>query len=630
MLLSYVSVGQTVLTINKSNIDIEEFKNVFYKNNDESIITKEYLDEYMDLFINFKLKVKEAEELMMDTLPTFINELEGYKKQLAQPYLRNKEFDKKMLYEAYERMLQDISASHILISLDEDAKESDVLAVYDRISDIRSQILSKNITFEDAAKKYSDDKSALSNNGNLGYFTAFMMVYDFETAAYNTEINKISKPCRTKYGYHIIKVNDIRDAVGTVKVAHIMFKDITKSKDDNPAKQKIYEIFEKLKDGEEFSVLAERFSEDRSTAVNGGSLPEFGVGKMVSSFEKSAFALNEIGEISEPFSTEYGWHIIQLLEKKEIGAFKDLESEIKKKIERDSRSELSKNALFDKLKKEYKVKNNVSSFKSIRKHAYKKVSDGKWNGDYNNLDEILFTINTSPFYIKDFVQYIKNNQRKGSDFDIMYQDFVNQSLLEYEKSKLEFKYPQYRLLLNEYREGILLFDLTNKKVWNKAIEDTLGLLDFFNNNSEKYMWEKRADATIYTCKNISVSRKVKGYILKKKLGFNVKEEDILTQINKEGPLDLQIYSDKFIRGENQYIDKVIWKKGLAPDINLEDGSVILLDINNILPSTVKDLKETRGKVISDYQSKLEDEWILELRNKYNFSIDKQVLYSILK
>ena len=630
MLLSYVSVGQTVLTINKSNIDIEEFKNVFYKNNDESIITKEYLDEYMDLFINFKLKVKEAEELMMDTLPTFINELEGYKKQLAQPYLRNKEFDEKMLDEAYERMLQDISASHILISLDEDAKESEVLAAYDRILDIRSQILSKNITFEDAARKYSDDKSALSNNGNLGYFTAFMMVYDFETAAYNTEINKISKPCRTKYGYHIIKVNDIRDAVGTVKVAHIMFKDITKSKDDNPAKQKIFEIFEKLKDGEEFSVLAERFSEDRSTAVNGGSLPEFGVGKMVSSFEKSAFALNEIGEISEPFSTEYGWHIIQLLEKKEIGAFKDLESEIKKKIERDSRSELSKSALFDKLKKEYKVKNNVSSFKSIRKYAYKKVSDGKWNGNYNNLDEILFTINTSPFYTKDFVQYIKTNQRKGSDFDIMYQDFVNQSLLEYEESKLEFKYPQYRLLLNEYREGILLFDLTNKKVWNKAIQDTVGLLDFFNNNSEKYIWKKRADATIYTCKNISVSRKVKGYILKKKLGFNVKEEDILTQINKEGPLNLQIYSDKFIRGENQYIDKVIWKKGLAPDINLEDGSVILVDINNILPSTVKDLKETRGKVISDYQSKLEDEWILELRNKYNFSVDNQVLYSILK
>ena len=538
VLLNYVSVGQTVLTIDNTNIDIEEFKNVFYKNNNESIITKEYLDEYMDLFINFKLKVKAAEDLMMDTIPSFINELNGYKKQLAQPYLRNKEFDEKMLYEAYERMLKDISASHILIALDEDANENQREVANRKILSIRNDILSNKISFEDAAKKYSDDKSALSNNGYLGYFTAFMMVYNFETAAYNTKKNEISKPCRTKYGYHIIRVNDIRKAVGTVKVAHIMFKDMNHA-NESPAKQKIYEISEKLNNGEDFKSLAERFSEDRSTAVNGGVLPEFGVGKMVSSFEDAAFSLNEIGEISNPFHTEYGWHIIQLLEKKEIGSIEDLESVIKNKIERDSRSELSKNALFEKLKKEYIIKNNVSKFKSVRRAAYKSVSEGKWDGQYDDVNGTLFTIKQSPIYIKDFINYIKLNQREGSDFDIMYQEFVNQSLLEYEESQLEFKYLEYKLLLNEYKEGILLFDLTNKKVWNKAIEDTIGLQEFFNNNAERYLWEKRVESKIYTCKNKAVSRKVKGYILKKKLGFIVSEKDILNEVNKSGPLFIE-------------------------------------------------------------------------------------------
>jgi peptidyl-prolyl cis-trans isomerase SurA len=334
-----------------------------------------------------------------------------------------------------------------------------------------------------------------------------MMVYNFETAAYNTNIGELSMPVKTKYGYHIIKVDDIRDAVGQVQVAHIMFKtgEGAEEKRLNEAKEKINQVQEKLNSGEDFSDVAERFSEDRSTAVKGGRLPAFGVGKMVPEFEDVAFRLQEIGEVSQPFRTEFGWHIITLLSKEGILDLETIKSEIKKKIERDSRDELSKNALYSKLKAEYKVVNKVSVFSALRKLAVKKVNMGSWEGTFDNLKAVLFTITTVPILVNDFIDYILANQIAGSDFDKMYQNFVNERLLIFEEAQLQDKYPEYKALLNEYREGILLFDLTNKKVWTKAVADTIGLQSYFKANIDKYKWENRVDATIYSCTDIATA-----------------------------------------------------------------------------------------------------------------------------
>ena len=367
--------AQNVLTIDSQYISLEEFNNVFYKNNNNTELTKEYLDEYMQLFVNFKLKVKEADELGLDTIAAFISELDGYRIQLAKPYLKNKEFDENMLNEAYDRMKQDIKASHI--------------------------------SFAAAAKKNSDDKSALTNDGNLSYFTAFMMVYDFESAAYSTEIGEISMPVKTKYGYHIIKVTDKREASGEVKVAHIMFKS-GKGSDEkklNEAKDNINKIAELLKNGDEFSDVAERFSEDRSTAVKGGRLPAFGVGKMVPEFETIAFKLEEIGDVSAPFRTEYGWHIITLLERNEIPAFEDVKLELKRKIENDSRSELSKEALFTKLHKTYKVVNNPKVYTTFRKEAANTIASGTFSSILENNDKLV-TISGKIIAVNSFINYI--------------------------------------------------------------------------------------------------------------------------------------------------------------------------------------------------------------------------------
>ena len=622
--------AQNVLTIDSQNISLEEFKNVFYKNNNNTELTKEYLDEYMQLFVNFKLKVKEADELGLDTIAAFISELDGYRIQLAKPYLKNKEFDENMLTEAYDRMKQDIKASHILISVDEKATTQQEKEAYDKVLAIRSSILANRISFAAAAKKNSDDKSALTNDGNLSYFTAFMMVYDFESAAYSTEIGEISMPIKTKYGYHIIKVTDKRKASGEVKVAHIMFKSGQGSDDKklNEAKDNIYKIAELLKNGEEFSDVAERFSEDRSTAVKGGSLPAFGVGKMVSEFESVAFGLKEVGDISVPFRTEYGWHIITLLERKGIPAFEDIKAELKRKIESDSRGELSKEALFAKLHKTYKVVNNPKIYTSFRMQAANAVASGTFSSISEN-NAKLVTINGKIIKVSSFVNYILFNQRVGNDIDEMYLSFVNEELLAYEESQLETKYPEYKALLQEYREGILLFDLTNTKVWTKAVEDTVGLQNFFTANNSNYRWENRVDASVYSCIDLATAIRVKRAIYKKHRG-NITDAEILTETNTDAPLSLQINTKKFVKGENEYVDAVDWKLGIAGDIKTNDGSYIIVDIHEVLASGLKELNETRGKVISDYQNALELEWIASLQEKYKVSINNEVLYTLIK
>lgn len=620
--------AQDVLNIEGRNITLEEFKSVFYKNNQDAEITREYLEDYIDLFINFKLKVIEAEELGLDTNQSFITELEGYRKQLARPYLKNNDFDNQMLLEAYDRIQQDINASHILISSPNVDNQED--SAYSKAVKIRNSIINGDISFSEAAKMYSDDKSAKSNGGNLGYFTAFMMVYDFETAAFTTPVGEVSMPTKTKYGYHLIQVNDRRPAVGKVKVAHIMFKtgygaDQTKI---NEAKGKANKAMELLQSGEDFADVAERFSEDRSTAVNGGSLPAFGVGKMVPEFEAAAFSLKRVGDFSEPFLTNYGWHIIKLIEQTPIRQFDEIKSDLKRMIEKDSRSELSQNALFEKLHNTYQVINKPSEYAAFRKKAAVKVEKGLFEVSIINKNTLL-TIDGNSIFVDEFANYIVENQKLGSDIDVMYTDFVNQQLLAYEDSKLEDKYPEYKALFKEYKEGILLFDLTNAKVWSKAINDTLGLQTFFDSNQSSYTWPDRVDATVYTCIDLSTAKKVRRQIYRKKRG-SVTDDEIIKIINYQNPLALQVNSNKFSKYQNEYVDRINWKEGIANDIVLNDGSYILVDVHQVIPSCPKQLDEVRGKVISDYQNELEAKWLTELKSKYSIKVNMEVLYSLVQ
>ena len=618
---------ETLMTINDEKISINEFENIFYKNNEDIEITKEYLDEYIDLFINFKLKVKESKELGYDTLSSFIKELDGYKKQLSKPYLRDNNFNENLFNEALERIQFDINASHILIKIE----NNDAKSALNEALSIRNQIISKEISFSDAAVKYSDDEYVLDSKGNLGYFTAFMMLYDFESVAYNSSIGEVSVPVKTQYGYHLILVNDKRKAVGERKVAHIMFKTGkgANTKKINESYKKASETYDLLTNGDKFVEVAERFSEDRSTAVKGGVLPSFGVGKMVREFEEATFSLKLPGDFSKPFQTPYGWHIVMLLEDNPVKLDDDLFLSVKQKIEKDSRSKLSNEFMITKLKDLYNIKIYKENFNFLRKIAVKEVSKSAWDNELLiDGDKKIFKIESKSYSLKELSDFIINNQKKNNDFDQLYIEFLNLSLLSYEESQLENKYPEFKNLLKEYKEGILLFDITNNNVWKKAVEDSAGLSNYFNENLSDYKWNERLDVSIFTCLNYNVSYKVRNQLYKLKRGL-IKDIDVLNKINSSSPLNVQLVSGQFSKNENNIVDQIVWKKGISKSVKNDDGSYTVVFVNDILNARAKNLNETKGKVISDYQKFLDLTWIKILRSKYKVELNKNLLYSLI-
>ncbi len=626
--------SEVLMTIGKENVTKKEFEYVFKKNNKNAQNPDEKsLREYLDLYINFKLKVIEAKSLGMDTVGSFIKELAGYRKQLAAPYLTDKEVNEKLINEAWERSQKEIRASHILINCAEDASPKDTLIAYNKILALRKRIVEKKEDFGKVAADNSQDPTAKNNKGDLGYFSAFAMVYPFENVCYNTKVGNVSMPVRARFGYHIVKVVDSRPAQGEIKTAHIMirFNDKATKQDTISAKGKIDEIYARLLKGEKFEELAKQFSEDKASAKNGGAMQFFGTGKMVIEFEQQAFALKNIGDYSKPFTTPYGWHIVKLLERKAPPTFEKSKEDLKAKINRDTRSDLNKISFVNKLKKSYSFSENLNSLQvfysdidsAILKSTFKK-SQAK------NPKDVLFSFKGKTVTVGDFADYITTAQlsvTKESAFKAkkeLYDNFVSKSLIDYEETQLDSKYPEFKALMEEYRDGILLFELTDQRVWSAAVKDTTGLENFFKQNQNKYIWPDRLNATIYTCANAEIAKEVRSLIKNKKIS----QDSLLRRINKQNPLNLTIKTDKFEKGENAIIDGIAWKKGVSKDIT-SNNNVVIVSVKEKLPSQPKQLSEVRGAATADYQTYLEKNWLETLRQKYTVSVNEPVFKSLV-
>ncbi|AKD03214.1 peptidylprolyl isomerase [Pontibacter korlensis] len=507
-----VSKEPAIATLGSQPVSISEFRYVYEKNNggNDDAYTRESVNDYLNLYTNFKLKVIEAQNRGLDTTMAFKRELEGYKEQLAQPYLTEKSVTDQLVKEAYERMKQEVNASHILITLAPDAVPADTLAAYNRIIEIRQRAKAGE-DFGKLAQEHSQDPSAADNKGELGYFTALQMVYPFEDAAYKTAVGDISQPVRTRFGYHLIKVNDKREARGEIKVSHIMVRSTPNAPaaDSLAAKQRVDAIYRRLQKNESWDKLAAEFSEDANTASNGGALPWFGTGRMIPAFEEAAFALQKPGEISKPVYTSYGWHIIKLEEKRSLPPYDQMEQHLRNKIAKDSRSELNKAAFLRRIKQENNFAENTEAKAAAMAKANDALLQGNWSYDESDkaLKQTLFSIQGKNYTVADFYAYVKDQQRPRTTgnaahaMNLLYDSFTEKSLLEYEKNNLENKYNDYRMLVQEYHDGILLFQLMDEKVWSKAIEDTVGLRTFFNQNREKYKWGERADAIVISAAN---------------------------------------------------------------------------------------------------------------------------------
>lgn len=622
-----------LMTVGNTKITVGEFENVYHKNNNKEVANDtKSLNDYVDLFVNFKLKVKEAEELGLDTAKSFKDELAGYRKQLAQPYLTDKDVNEKLLQETYSRLQEDVHAAHILVKVSENALPKDTSIAYNKIVEYRKRIL-KGEDFGAVARESAanGDPSAKENGGDLGYFTALQMVYPFESTAFNTKPGEISMPVLTRYGYHIIKVIDRRKAQGEVLVGHIMVKTTPNmsNEDSLNAFTKITEIYNKLKAGAKFDELAQQFSDDKTSAKKAGELPWFGTGKMPLEFEKASFGISNKGDFSAPIKTKYGWHVIKLMDKRGLASFDDMKNELKGKVSKDSRSQAGRSSLIAKVKSENKFKENLKMRDEFYKVMDTTLFEGRWDGSKAaKLNKTMFNIGHKVYTQSDFANYIKSHQSKRPKADIpmvinqLYKQFVDESVVAFEESNLDKKYPEFKALMQEYRDGILLFELTDQKVWSKAVKDTTGSKEFYEKNKANYMWDERADATVYTAADDKIAKQIRGLLKKKK-----SEKDILAEVNKNSQLNLQTESRLFTKGENEFVDKN-WNPGISADIKSKDNKTVIVVVNKLMKPEPKLYQDAKGMVTADYQNYLEKEWLETLRKKYPVTIDKNVLSTV--
>ena len=624
---------KAILSIDNEQVLKSEFEQIYWKNKKEKIATKEDLDEYIKLFVNFKLKVKAAEELGLDTTKKFKDELIGYRVQLEKPYLIDTSINEELINEAYYRTINEVSASHIMIKLGPNPSANDTMAAYKKIESIRNKINSGVASFEELAEEVSEDPSAKFNKGNLGFFNAFKMLYLFECAAYETPIGKVSKPVRTRYGYHLVKPNLIRKAKGKMRTSHIMITTSPRVKDNEASETKINSIFNELKlNNKTFEELAVEYSEDRKSAKKGGEIGWISsAGNFYPEFEKTVFSLKKDGEYSQPFKTPNGWHIVKRLEFEPIRDLSDLKYELKNKIQKDSRAQKTKSSFINQLKVEYNLKENFNQ-KSLLSIIRKKNINNDNISEFQEIKELnsyIISFSEINFSNWDFLNYLsgtkmldkcKNDVKLLND---MYQRFIDNKLIEYEKTQLERKHPDFKALMKEYRDGILLFEISDQNIWTKAIKDTSGLKEFFNNNRNKWEYPNRVNATVFS----SSSKKIikKAYSLKKK-GI-ISNDSIITILNKENPLNIS-FENKLIEDFKVYNSSY---EDLEKGINnptLINNKWFFIYAKEKLDQRQKELKEAEGIIVSAYQNYLEESWIKSLKKKYAIKIDYNTLYSI--
>ena len=623
-----------LMTINDQKITLEEFEAIFRKNNPKDRkITQKDLDDYIDLFINYKLKVRQAFDLKMDTSAAFQNEFAGYKKQLSAPYLKDKELEEKMLREAYERSKTDLHVAHILLRFPSDCQlPEDTLALYNKALQIRNSIKKKR-TFEQVAKEFSDDESTKNNGGDLGWFTALMFAYNFECAAYNLPVGKISMPVRTNFGYHIIKVINSRAAVGEVKVAHIYAQ---APQNDTmlvrKGKLKIDSAFARLQSGENWAEVVKKYSDDRQSSATGGELPPFGIQRMVKEFEENSFALKSPGDYSKPFQTRYGWHIVKLIERKGIKPFEEIKDDLRKQLQRNPRFKIINEQFAEKIKTNAGYSENIMLFKTLKSLQEEK---GIPIEKLDSLDKSWSIFNLSDGYQASWGVFIQENRGRLSRsgyvsycnlVEKFIKPFIQQEVLEYGEENLDKKYEDFRLLINEYKEGILLFDLMDKKVWSKALNDTLGLKEFFNKNKEKFQWGERIEVWRFTTADESIARQSREEAMVL-LNHNSNPDNFVEKYNRE-KTTLIYQTELFEKEDNQMVDSLGWNPQVGPIFRSRDNYNFFV-IRKKVPPRPKDFKEAKGQVISEYQQELEKAWVEELRRQYNWKVNKDVLYTLI-
>ncbi|WP_405202275.1 peptidylprolyl isomerase [Dokdonia sp. LLG6352-1] len=628
--MSFVSLGQqdVLLKVNNDEVTTADFVRVYEKNlaliNDAEENSPE---QYLDLFIDYKLKVQEAYRKGLHNKASYKKDIASYRTQLAKDYLNDVQVTDKLVEEAYNRTKNELRARHILVRVRPDALPKDTLAAFNKLLEARNRIVAGE-DFASIARKYSEDPSAKQNGGDLGWFKAFKMVYPFENAAYTTEVNEVSQPFRTSFGYHIVQPTASRIAQGSVQIAHIMIA--LKQKDSSIiAEEKIKEVRALLAKGAAFETLALNYSDDKNSAKKGGVLSAFEKGQLSSSkFENTAFDLKKVGDISEPFKTKFGWHILKLIKKNPVLSFEKMKPSLTKRVTRDSRARVLSQELNTRLREQYNITQEpeiISYFTSVLPEVY----DEKLNvfTDGSALSKEAFKVGDQVFTYKDIAQVLEKKYRKAPYVSRDYfvkrevENFVNNALITYHKSHLEEQDSDFGLLIKEYKEGLLLFDLLKTEIWDKAQKDSVGLNTFYVNNIERYKSPQTFTTRVFTTSQKKIAST---YLKRNTQGEN--SNSVLSVLKKKHDSPIIITLKDYVKedlpmsGIVRIGDKELLKEG---------GNYVVYEVVSINEAMTNTLQNVRGQVMSDYQKFLEDIFVNRLREDSNITVNKTVLNKLI-
>lgn len=637
--LSAQKDSDVLFTVADKAVTVGEFKYIYGKTNgDEVGYNEESVREYLDLYERFKLKVARAQAMGLDTVVALQKELEGYRRQLAENYLVDRQVTDRLVEQLHQRSQQDIEFSHILFQFKGNPSPADTASLFNQAQALKARLTAGN--FADEAMKNSQDKFSAPKGGKIGYITAPFPkgMHRLEAALYTASANEVVGPVRTALGYHLAIKTAVREARGETEIAHILVRKPKGTKLGSlPIPAQLQAAQKMLTNGDDFAEVAARVSEDGKTKDKAGYLGFIGINRYEPSFENAAFSLSEDGQVSDIIESSVGFHLIRRISAKGIQPLEDVRPLLESKVKADGRFEDAKRQMLQ----DIRVKANVQENKAVfGRYAASLVDSSflsfRWKPVKTGIATPLLSVGKDyKVGLDQFQEYLRKNSRqrvsmgRGSNSSTvasnLYETWINEQLMAYAESRLEVDFPEFAALMREYREGILLFEATKIEVWDKASEDTTGLKQFFAMHRNDYKWEERATVTRY------VVRAKSGVDINEIYAFAA-ENGMDATLNKFGRANIDASADDFELSRLKEIGNLMPKVGSRTPVSndMRKGVATFSKVEALLPARNKELREARGYVIADYQDQLELEWVEKLRKQFPVKINKKVLNKLIK
>jgi peptidyl-prolyl cis-trans isomerase SurA len=633
----YTSSGfsQALFTFGNTEVDKAEFVRAYSKNKAPVVDKEKAYREYLDLYVKFKLKVKAAKDLHLDTLPQLLFDAQSFRSQIEGSYLNNDKAVNDLLNEAFARSQKDLRVLHFFIPVESAALPEDTLKAFRSITTFRTALATGKTDYDNLITA----SPVKIKQSDLGFITVFTLPYEYENIIYGLKPGETSKPYRAKNGWHLFKLTDERKAVGKWKVAQIL---LSIPPDANAELKKEFEkkadsVYQLLLKGEDFGKMARWFSDDKVTYSNNGEMAEFGSGKFDPSFENEVFKLTRDKELSKPFLTAYGYHIVKRLSHSPVSNDKNdltLQFDLKQSIQQDSRINLAKELFVKEILKQIDFKKTGAiSERDLYRFADTVIANpGSETGNgsvFPITGKIICTYAKTKLTGKDWLDFVRNYKGSGELYqgesnEALFVKFINTAVMDYYRKHLEDYNADFRYQMEEFKDGNVLFEIMEKNIWSKASADTNALHKYYNENKGKYLWAQSADIIIFNCANKKIADEARVALLKGKAYREIIAEPDNNVMADSGRFELsQLPVAIDANTPDGYISE--------PVVNPVDGNTSFMKlINRYSAGLQRSFDEAKGLVINDYQNLLEEKWINDLKKKYPVKINEAVFKSLLK